>query len=136
MTLFLNDLIDECERRGFDGYETYGENLLILSVPNVNDLAQTIPVMVEIHEDTLSASAITAEITEEFYLPAVRACNELNTQYRYYKHFVQETPNGTWQLCAAADWIALEFAAREAFPVLVEFCQHVYVMADRLMREV
>lgn len=133
MTLYLNDLINECERRGFDGFETYGETMLVLSVPNVNDLSQTIPVMVELQEDTLSASAVTGEITEDFYLPAVRVCNELNTRYRYYKHFAQETPQGTWQLCAAADWVAREFPAREAFAALVDFCQHVYVMARRIM---
>ena len=117
MTLYLNDLINECERRGFDGYEPYGETMLVLSVPNVNDLAQTIPVIAEVKDDTLSASAVIAEVTEDFYLPAVRACNELNIQYRYYKHFAQELP------------------AAQAFPLLIDFCQHMYVTADRLMRE-
>ena len=135
MTLYLNDLINECERRGFDGYEPYGETMLVLSVPNVNDLAQTIPVIAEVKDDTLSASAVIAEVTEDFYLPAVRACNELNIQYRYYKHFAQETPDGTWQLCAAADWVARELPAAQALPLLIDFCQHMYVTADRLMRE-
>ena len=61
MTLYLNDLINECERRGFDGYEPYGETMLVLSVPNVNDLAQTIPVIAEVKDDTIEDVADAPE---------------------------------------------------------------------------
>lgn len=135
MTLFLNDLINECVAQGFFGFESYGEQFLTLTVPNEQDPTHILPVMVEFQDEACSASAVVVELPEEGYLPAVRLCNQLNAGTRWYKHFLQETPNGTFQLCTAADWVARELPAGKAFEVLMGFCQHVYQVETLLMGE-
>lgn len=134
MTLLPNDLINEMDNRGFDAYEVYGENMVVIAVPNAEDLAETIPVMAEFQDDMLSVSAVVAEVQEEAFLPAVRMCNALNAGSRWYKHFVQETPAGTFQVCTAADWIAKALPADVAFRALAEFNQHVYAVERELMK--
>ena len=47
MKLLPNDLINEMDNRGFDAYEVYGENMVVIAVPNAEDLTETIPVMAE-----------------------------------------------------------------------------------------
>ena len=133
MTLYLNDLINEMNRRGFDAFETYGEQVVLLNIPNVDNLMETLPMMAEFQDDMLSASAVVAEIPEDAYLPAVRLCNEMNAGTRWYKHFAQETPNGTYQVCTAADWVAKELPADVCFRLLAEFIQHVYQVEKRLL---
>jgi len=133
MTLYCNDLLNEFSSRGFSGFETYGEQMVVLSVPNERNIAETIPVMVEFQEEMLSANAIVAEVLEESYLPAVRSCNALNADTRWYKHFVQQTPEGNFQVCVVADWMTRELPASVCFQVLMDFCQYVYRVRDRLM---
>lgn len=132
MLLLMDDLINEMNRRGFDAYETYGENMVVLSVPNAQNLAETLPVMVEFQDDMVSASAVVAELPEEAYLPVVRLCNALNAATRWYKHFALETPNGTYQVCTAADWVTKELPAEVCFRQLAGFSQHVYEVEKRL----
>ena len=135
MTLFLNDLINECVAQGFFGFESYGDQLVTLTVPNKEHPDQILPVMVEFQDETCSASAVVVEIPEEGYLPAVRLCNQMNAGTRWYKHFLQETPDGTFQVCVVADWVARELSAAKAFEVLMAFCQHVYQVEHTLMQE-
>ena len=126
MTLLLSDLIHEFDARQFYYFEGYGEQLLILNMPNENDPTDVINTMVEIHDDMMSPSAMVLEIEEEFYLTAAQVCNTLNAGTRWYKHFVQETPEGKLQLCIAADYIAKELMSDRAFDLLMDFVRHVY----------
>ena len=126
MTLLLSDLIHEFDARQFYYFEGYGEQLLILNMPNENDPADVVNTMVEFHDDMMSPSAMVLEIEEEFYLPAAQVCNTLNAGTRWYKHFVQETPEGKLQLCIAADYIAKELMSDRAFDLLMDFVRHVY----------
>ena len=126
MTLLLSDLIHEFDARQFYYFEGYGEQLLILNMPNENDPADVVNTMVEFHDDMMSPSAMVLEIEEEFYLTAAQVCNTLNAGTRWYKHFVQETPEGKLQLCIAADYIAKELMSARAFDLLMDFVRHVY----------
>lgn len=126
MTLLLSDLIHEFDARQFYYFEGYGEQLLILNMPNENDPTDVINTMVEFHDDMMSPSAMVLEIEEEFYLTAAQVCNTLNAGTRWYKHFVQETPEGKLQLCIAADYIAKELMSDRAFDLLMDFVRHVY----------
>ncbi|MBR4077627.1 MAG: hypothetical protein IKK17_03375, partial [Oscillospiraceae bacterium] len=81
---------------------------------------------VEFHDDMMSPSAMVLEIEEEFYLTAAQVCNTLNAGTRWYKHFVQETPEGKLQVCIAADYIAKELMSDRAFDLLMDFVRHVY----------
>ena len=126
MTLLLSDLIHEFDARQFYYFEGYGEQLLILNMPNENDPADVVNTMVEFHDDMMSPSAMVLEIEEEFYLTAAEVCNTLNAGTRWYKHFVQETPEGKLQLCIAADYIAKELMSDRAFDLLMDFVRHVY----------
>lgn len=126
MTLLLSDLIHEFDARQFYYFEGYGEQLLILNMPNENDPADVVNTMVEFHDDMMSPSAMVLEIEEEFYLTAAQVCNTLNAGTRWYKHFVQETPEGKLQLCIAADYIAKELMSDRAFDLLMDFVRHVY----------
>ena len=126
MTLLLSDLIHEFDARQFYYFEGYGEQLLILNMPNENDPTDVVNTMVEFHDDMLSPSAMVLEIEEEFYLTAAQVCNTLNAGTRWYKHFVQETPEGKLQLCIAADYIAKELMSDRAFDLLMDFVRHVY----------
>lgn len=135
MTLYLSDLLNECYFRGFTDFETHGENLLVLSVPDEQFPDNILPVMVEFEGDMISASAVVMEVPETAYLPAVRLCNRLNANTRWYKHFVQETKDGGFQVCVAGDWVAKEFPARFCFDRLMAFCRHVYHVETELMTE-
>ena len=126
MVLLLSDLIHEFDARQFYYFEGYGEQLLILNMPNENDPADVVNTMVEFHDDMMSPSAMVLEIEEEFYLTAAEVCNTLNAGTRWYKHFVQETPEGKLQLCIAADYIAKELMSDRAFDLLMDFVRHVY----------
>ena len=126
MTLLLSDLIHEFDARQFYYFEGYGEQLLILNMPNENDPADVVNTMVEFHDDMMSPRAMVLEIEEEFYLTAAQVCNTLNAGTRWYKHFVQETPEGKLQLCIAADYIAKELMSDRAFDLLMDFVRHVY----------
>lgn len=126
MTLLLSDLIHEFDARQFYYFEGYGEQLLILNMPNENDPTDVVNTMVEFHDDMMSPSAMVLEIEEEFYLTAAQVCNTLNAGTRWYKHFVQETPEGKLQLCIAADYIAKELMSDRAFDLLMDFVRHVY----------
>ena len=126
MVLLLSDMIREFDARLFFEYEGYGENLLILSVPNPNDGGDVINTMVEFHDDMVSPSAMVLEIEEDFYLTAVEVCNTLNARSRWYKHFVQESPEGKLQLCVAADYVAKELMSDRAFDLFMDFIAHVY----------
>ena len=126
MTLVLQDMINEFHERGFFNFEGYGENLLILSVANPDDFTDCINTMVEFHDEMVSASAMVLEVDEEFYLTAVDVCNTLNAGTRWYKHFVQESPEGKLQLCVAADYIAKELMSDRGFDLLMDFVRHVY----------
>ena len=126
MTLLLSDLIHEFDARQFYYFEGYGEQLLILNMPNDADPTDVVNTMVEFHDDMMSPSAMVLEIEEEFYLTAAQVCNTLNAGTRWYKHFVQETPEGKLQLCIAADYIAKELMSDRAFDLLMDFVRHVY----------
>ncbi len=126
MVLLLSDLIHEFDARQFYYFEGYGEQLLILNMPNENDPTDVVNTMVEFHDDMISPSAMVLEIEEEFYLTAAEVCNTLNAGTRWYKHFVQETPEGKLQLCVAADYIAKELMSDRAFDLLMDFVRHVY----------
>ena len=126
MVLLLSDLIHEFDARQFYYFEGYGEQLLILNMPNENDPTDVVNTMVEFHDDMMSPSAMVLEIEEEFYLTAAEVCNTLNAGTRWYKHFVQETPEGKLQLCVAADYIAKELMSDRAFDLLMDFVRHVY----------
>ena len=126
MVLLLSDLIHEFDARQFYYFEGYGEQLLILNMPNENDPADVVNTRVEFHDDMMSPSAMVLEIEEEFYLTAAEVCNTLNAGTRWYKHFVQETPEGKLQLCIAADYIAKELMSDRAFDLLMDFVRHVY----------
>jgi hypothetical protein len=126
MTLLLSDLIHEFDARQFYYFEGYGEQLLILNMPNENDPTDVVNTMVEFHDDMMSPSAMVLEIEEEFYLTAAQVCNTLNAGTRWYKHFVQETPEGKLQVCIAADYIAKELMSDRAFDLLMDFVRHVY----------
>ena len=126
MVLLLSDLIHEFDARQFYYFEGYGEQLLILNMPNENDPTDVVNTMVEFHDDMMSPSAMVLEIEEEFYLTAAEVCNTLNAGTRWYKHFVQETPEGKLQLCIAADYIAKELMSDRAFDLLMDFIRHVY----------
>ena len=126
MTLMLSDMINEFVAREFFAYEGYGESLLILSVPNPADLTDCINTVAEFHDEMVSPSAMVLEVDEEFYLTAVEVCNTLNADTRWYKHFVQETPEGKLQVCIAADYVARELMSDRCFDLLMDFAQHVY----------
>ena len=124
MTLFLSDMIHEFDARLFFDYEGYGENLLVLTVPN--DDGDVITVMAEFHDEMVSFSAMVLEMEEEFYLTAVEVCNTLNVGTRWSKHFVQETPEGKLQLCVAADFVARELMSDRCFDLMMDFIKHAY----------
>ena len=126
MVLLLSDLINEFDARQFYYFEGYGEQLLILNMPNENAPADVVNTMVEIHDDMMSPSAMVLDIEEEVYQTAAQVCNTLNAGTRWYKHFVQETPEGKLQLCIAADYIAKELMSDRAFDLLMVFVRHVY----------
>ena len=126
MVLLLSDLIHEFDARQFYYFEGYGEQLLILNMPNENDPTDVVNTMVEFHDDMMSPSAMVLEIEEEFYLTAAEVCNTLNAGTRWYKHFVQETPEGKLQLCVAADYVAKELMSDRCFDLLMDFVRHVY----------
>ena len=133
MVLLLSDLIHEFDARQFYYFEGYGEQLLILNMPNENDPVDVINTMVEFHDDMLSPSAMVLEIEEEFYLTAAEVCNTLNAGTRWYKHFVQETPEGKLQLCVAADYVAKELMSDRCFDLLMDFVRHVYEVKAYVM---
>ena len=133
MTLLLSELIHEFDARQFYYFEGYGEQLLILNMPNEADPTDVINTMVEFHDDMMSPSAMVLEIEEEFYLTAAEVCNTLNAGTRWYKHFVQETPEGKLQLCVAADYIAKELMSDRAFDLLMDFVRHVYEVKAYVM---
>ncbi|MBQ3256278.1 MAG: hypothetical protein IJA67_02535 [Oscillospiraceae bacterium] len=133
MTLLLSDLIHEFDARQFYYFEGYGEQLLILNMPNDNDPTDVINTMVEFHDEMMSPSAMVLEIDEEFYLTAAEVCNTLNAGTRWYKHFVQETPEGKLQLCVAADYVAKELMSDRAFDLLMDFVGHVYEVKAYVM---
>lgn len=126
MTLLLSDMINEFSARMFFGFEGYGENLLVLDVANPADDTDLIKTMVEFHDEMVSPSAVVLEVDEEFYLTAVEVCSNLNAGTRWYKHFVQETPEGKLQLCVASDYIARELPAARCYDLLMAFARHVY----------
>ena len=134
MTLMLTDMIIEFHVRGFFDFEGYGESLLILSVPNPNDMTDCIQTMVEFHDEMVSPNAVVLEVEEEFYLTAVEVCNALNARTRWYKHFVQETPEGKMQVCIVADFIARELMSDKCFDLLMDFCGHVYDVKNSLLQ--
>ena len=133
MTLLLSELIHEFDARQFYYFEGYGEQLLILNMPNEADPTDVINTMVEFHDDMMSPSAMVLEIEEEFYLTAAEVCNTLNAGTRWYKHFVQETPEGKLQLCVAADYIAKELMSDRAFDLLMDSVRHVYEVKAYVM---
>ena len=132
MTLYASDMVREFDARLFFDYETYGENLMVLTVPNEQDENDVIKTMVEFHDDMVSASAIVLELQEDFYLKAIRVCNTLNAGTRWYKHFVQETPEGMFQLCVAADFMAVELGSDACFDRLMAFVRHLYEVKEYL----
>jgi hypothetical protein len=134
MTLLLSDMINEFHAREFFNFEGYGESLLILSVPNPADFTDCINTIVEFHDEMVSPSAMVLEVDEAFYLTAVEVCNTLNSGTRWYKHFVQETPEGKLQVCIAADYIARELGSDRCFDLLMSFCNHVYDVKRFLMQ--
>lgn len=134
MTLLLSDMLNEFHVRKFFNFEGYGENLLILSVPNPDDPADCVNTIVEFHDEMVSPSAMVLEIEEEFYLTAVGVCNNLNAGTRWYKHFVQETPEGKLQVCIVADYIARELMSDKCFDLLMDFCNHVYAVKNYLLQ--
>lgn len=134
MTLLLSDMINEFHNRHFFNFEGYGESLLILSVPNPNDFTDCINTVAEFHDEMISPSAMVLEVDEEFYLTAVEVCNALNASTRWYKHFVQETPEGKLQVCIAADYIARELMSDRCFDLLMAFCEHVYEVKAYLLQ--
>lgn len=135
MTLYLSDVLNECYFRGFTAFETHGETLMVLSVPDEQFPDNILPAMVEFQGDMISASAVVMEVPETAYLMAVRLCNRLNANTRWYKHFVQELENGKFQVCVARDWVAREFPARFCFDQLMDFCRQVYRVETELMTE-
>ena len=135
MVLYLSDILNECLFRGFTAYETHGETMMTLTVPDEQFPDNILPVLVEFQGEMLSASAVVVEIGESAYLPAVRLCNQVNASTRWYKHFVQELENGSFQVCIARDWVLKEFPARVCFDQLIEFCRHVYRVETELMTE-
>jgi len=108
--------------------------MLILSVPNPNDMTDCINTMVEFHDEMISPSAMVLEVDEAFYLTAVEVCNALNAGTRWYKHFVQETPEGKLQVCIAADYIARELMSDTCYDLLMAFCEHVYEVKTYLLQ--
>lgn len=134
MTLLLSDMLNEFHAREFFGFEGYGESLLILSVPNPEDQADCVNTIVEFHDEMVSPSAMVLEIEEAFYLTAVEVCNRLNAGTRWYKHFVQETPEGKLQVCIVADYIARELMSSQCYDLLMEFCKHVYAVKNYLLQ--
>ena len=134
MTLVLQDMINEFHERGFFNFEGYGENLLILSVANPDDFTDCINTMVEFHDEMVSASAMVLEVDEEFYLTAVDVCNTLNAGTRWYKHFVQEAPEGKLQVCIATDFVARELMSDKCFDLLMNFSKHVYEVKAYLLQ--
>lgn len=134
MILLLSDLIHEFDAREFFHFEGYGESLLILSVPNPEDVTDCINTMVEFHDEMVSPSAMVLEVEEEFYLTAVEVCNTLNAGTRWYKHFVQETPEGKLQVCIAADYIARDLMSDRCYDLLMNFCNHVYDVKNYLLQ--
>jgi len=134
MTLFLRDMVEEFVAREFFEYEGYGESLLILSVPNPADMTDCINTVVEFHDEMISPSAMVMEVEEEFYLTAVEVCNTLNAATRWYKHFVQETPEGKLQVCIAADYIARELMSDRCYDLLMDFISHVYDVKNYLLQ--
>lgn len=135
MVLYLSDILNECLFRGFTDYETHGETLMTLTVPDPQFPDHILPAMVEFQGEMISASAVIVEVGESAYLPAVRLCNRLNANTRWYKHFVQELENGNFQLCVARDWVAKDFPARFCLDQLMDFCRHVYKVETELMTE-
>ena len=134
MTLVLQDMINEFHDREFFNFEGYGESLLMLSVPNPADFTECINTIMEFHDEMVSASAMVLEVSEEFYLTAVEVCNALNAGTRWYKHFVQETPEGNLQVCIAADFIARELMSDKCFDLMMSFSNHVYDVKSYLMK--
>lgn len=134
MTLFLSDMVNEFAARQFFDFEGYGESLMVLSVPNPADFTDCINTMVEFHDEMISPSAVVLEVDEEFYLTAVQLCNQLNAGTRWYKHFVQETPEGKLQVCVAADYIARELMSDRCYDLLMDFCSHIYEVKAYLMQ--
>ena len=134
MTLMLSDMLNEFHDRKFFNFEGYGENLLILSVPNPDDFTDCINTVVEFHDEMVSPSAMVLEVEEEFYLTAVEVCYALNAGTRWYKHFVQETSEGKMQVCIAADYVARELMSGRCFDLLMEFAQHVYDVKTYLLQ--
>lgn len=135
MTLYLSDVLNECLFRGFTDFETHGETLLTLFVPDRQFQDNILPAIVEFQGEMISASAMVMEVPETAYLMAVRLCNRLNANTRWYKHFVQETEKGNFQVCVARDWVAKEFPARFCFDQLMDFCHHMYKVETELMTE-
>lgn len=133
MTLLLSDMLNEFHAREFFSFEGYGESLLILAVPNPDDPTDCVNSIVEFHDEMVSPSAMVMEIEEEFYLTAVEVCNTLNAGTRWYKHFVQETPEGKLQVCVVADYIARELMSDRCFDLLMAFCEHVYAVKNYLL---
>lgn len=124
MTLMLSDMINEFSARHFFDFEGYGESLLMLTMPSED--GDVITTVVEFHDEMLSPSAVIMELEEEYYLTAVEVCSTLNAGIRFYKHFVQETPEGKLQLCVAADYIARELMSDRCFDLLMDFIKHTY----------
>ena len=81
----------------------------------------------------VSPNAMVMEVDEEFYLTAVEVCNTLNARSRWYKHFVQESPEGKLQLCVAADYVAKELMSDRCFDLLMDFVRHVYEVKAYVM---
>lgn len=131
MTLMLSDMINEFVARHFFDYEGYGENLLVLTMPS--EEGDVITTMVEFHDEMVSPSAMVLEVDEEFYLTAVEVCNTLNAGVRWYKHFVQESPEGKLQLCVAADYIARELMSDRCYDLLMDFIKHTYEVKDYIL---
>lgn len=131
MNLLLTDMINEFVARDFFDYEGYGENLLILTSPS--ESGDVITTMAEFHDDMLSFSAMIMELDEEFYLTAVEVCSTLNAGIRFYKHFVQEAPEGKLQLCVAADYIAKELMSDRGFDLMTDFIRHTYEVKNYIL---
>lgn len=135
MTLLLSDMVKEFVARDFFDYEGYGEQLLVLSMANPEDFTDCVNTMVEFHDEMVSPSATVMEVEEAFYLTAVEVCNRLNAGTRWYKHFVQATPEDKYQVCIAADYVAKELMSDRCFDLLMEFCNHVYEVKSFLLQE-
>lgn len=135
MTLFLRDMINEFSARMFFDFEGYGEKLLTLSVADPRGTGEMIPTVVEFHDEMVSPSAVVLEVEEEFYLTAVEVCNTLNAGTRWYKHFVQEAPEGKLQVCVAADYVARELMADRCYDLLMDFAHHIYDVKAYIMGE-